>query len=140
MDDSYRAILRDASDGIGQPADYCVYSLVCGTERAGAADNFEERPRWYEPAREADLRFYVGFTSDIYRRMEQHFSGDGAEFTQIFPPSGIRHLAWVDTQRQGMALERKLAAGLRTEYQVRRAEAAWRAEGEFVPTVYVYQY
>ena len=31
-------------------------------------------------------RYYVGFTRNLEKRLEQHFSGAGAKFTQIFRP------------------------------------------------------
>ena len=34
----------------------------------------------------AEGRFYVGHTTDLYRRICQHFSGTGAVFTKTFKP------------------------------------------------------
>ena len=37
-------------------------------------------------------QFYVGITADIDRRMREHFSGRGAEFTKRYQPIGIREV------------------------------------------------
>ena len=37
-------------------------------------------------------RKYVGMTTDINRRLTQHFSGNGAAFTQRYPPLSVNHV------------------------------------------------
>ncbi len=52
-------------------------------------------------------KFYVGHTSNIYRRICQHFYGTGAVYTREFKP--IRCLSCVEG---GLALEKAVFAGL----------------------------
>lgn len=49
--------------------------------------------------------FYVGLTANIANRMEQHFSGKGAEWTKLHPPVRIMHT--IDTGTKN-ALEAEL--------------------------------
>ena len=37
-------------------------------------------------------RKYVGMTTNINRRLAQHFSGNGAAFTQRYPPLSVNHV------------------------------------------------
>jgi predicted GIY-YIG superfamily endonuclease len=37
----------------------------------------------------AQGRVYVGHSSDMRRRLQQHMSGQGAAFTKAFPPTGV---------------------------------------------------
>ncbi len=37
----------------------------------------------------SDSYYYVGFTQDVGRRMHEHFSGNGAEWTKAHKPVGV---------------------------------------------------
>lgn len=52
----------------------------------------------------ADGCFYVGLTSDVTHRTQQHFGGEGAEWTKLHPPLRILHTIGTGT-RDGRAAE-----------------------------------
>ena len=37
----------------------------------------------------ANDKYYIGFSVDVVKRLTQHFSGDGAKWTQLHPPVSI---------------------------------------------------
>lgn len=45
--------------------------------------------RWIYTLLLSDNYFYVGFTENLSQRMEQHFSGEGAKWTQLHKPIKI---------------------------------------------------
>lgn len=52
----------------------------------------------------ADGCFYVGLTGDITHRTQQHFGGEGAEWTKLHPPVRVVHTIGTGT-RDGRAAE-----------------------------------
>lgn len=58
--------------------------------------------------------FYVGLTSDLSRRMAQHFSGEGSDWTQLHPPVRILHTISTGTQdgREAERLEDEVTISL----------------------------
>ena len=41
----------------------------------------------------SDFYYYVGFTQDVGRRMQEHFSGNGSEWTKAHKPLGLVEVA-----------------------------------------------
>jgi predicted GIY-YIG superfamily endonuclease len=52
----------------------------------------------------ADNCFYVGLTGDVAHRTQQHFGGDGTEWTKLHPPLRVLHTIGTGT-RHGSAAE-----------------------------------
>lgn len=55
-------------------------TLLCTAERLKKPDG------WVYVLACVGDRFYVGFTKHLATRLEQHFSGEGAEFTKRYEP------------------------------------------------------
>ncbi|WP_251331204.1 hypothetical protein [Haloplanus pelagicus] len=69
-------------------------------------------PNWVDHALESELLLYVGWTNDVQRRITDHLTGEGAVFTEIFPPIGIVKLYPADTSREAKRMESQVASQL----------------------------
>ena len=98
------------------PQSWCVYTLRCGgfeddadfTEHAAWAVGWDnpDIPSWAWAAHYAVQRYYVGFTTNPYRRVSGHVEGDdGALFTRLFPPRSIRSIEWYQNESEARMAE-----------------------------------
>lgn len=113
-----------------QPNDYCVYVLKCepvDDSAHGTAEWLTQRweslmrdnsrydetevPKFIWRAFYSDHVYYVGQTSDIYKRVEEHAEGfeEGAVLTKIFPPLEIIETRWFSTRSDAKEAEEKVA-------------------------------
>jgi len=56
-------------------------------------------------------RYYVGTTTDLEHRLEQHFEGSGSKYTQEYPPERV-----VMITKGGQEIERWLVLELMERY------------------------
>ena len=59
---------------------------------------------------------YVGVTEEFETRMECHFSGNGAVYTQWYKPLKVLGVAWFPVQGKAEWMEAVLTAGLRERW------------------------
>jgi len=71
-------------------------------------------PRHLDLAINAETTLYVGQTNNLIRRIQQHLIGDGANFTSIFVPVGIRQVEWYDDRATAKKREKELSNELTT--------------------------
>lgn len=67
-----------------------------------------------------DDHFYVGLTHDVDRRLEQHFSGKGAEWTKLHPPRRLVHTICTGTTdaRQAEQMEDEATVAMMLDYGI----------------------
>ena len=69
-----------------------VYALVCrrannlNEERRRARKRIGRVPDWLPQAVAATERVYVGYSQNANERIDQHYNGQGAQFTKLFEP------------------------------------------------------
>lgn len=68
---------------------YVVYILKC-----------KDPPNYKSPG-----YYYVGYTNDFKRRLKQHESGRGAEFTRFYGVDKVIHIEPYDTKEEAMKKE-----------------------------------
>ncbi|MDZ7701836.1 MAG: GIY-YIG nuclease family protein [Halobacteriales archaeon] len=139
-DFDHRARINELSDTIGPGGRYAVYSLHCGPPADDVGEILEEMPPFFDDAARADIRYYVGFTSNVYKRIEQHFDGQGAEFTKAFPPVDIVQIEWFDKRFRARGFEGRLAEKLRYRYRAELIELHQEKRPDEVVIPYVYQF
>lgn len=68
----------------------------------------------------ADGCFYVGLTSDVAHRMQQHLAGEGAEWTKLHPPIRVLHTIGTGTRdgRQAERIEDEVTVTLMFRYGI----------------------
>lgn len=59
--------------------------------------------------------FYTGITSDIERRMKEHFSGKGCKYTSSFKAKKLRYTEQYDTRSQAAKREAQIKGWTRTK-------------------------
>jgi len=64
-----------------------------------------------------DGAFYVGMTSDLQRRWEEHSSGRGGHYTRCNPPVRMVHTEHFATRPQAESRERQLKGWTRRKKQ-----------------------
>lgn len=81
-----------------------VYVLQCKSRAVSQKVVREELKlqtdsRWTETAQAADRLLYIGVSQNVVNRLKQHAraSGNGANFTQIFPASRVLSISWHDS-------------------------------------------
>lgn len=84
----------------GKPRTNAVYVLECmrtSGHQEQAAIHFEKtKPHW-KNVDTAERLLYVGVTKNLIRRLDEHLNNSGrgsAQFTRVFPPIRILHVAW----------------------------------------------
>ena len=58
--------------------------------------------------------FYIGYTSDLSRRLAEHNAGDGAKYTRGRTPVRVRYVEYWPTKREAMSREWELKQRSRT--------------------------
>ncbi len=58
-------------------------------------------------------RKYVGITTNIDRRLQQHFSGSGAEWTKKHAPVSVNHVQLCRTASSAKAAERIITTNMK---------------------------
>ena len=67
--------------------------------------------------------YYIGQTSDLYKRWEQHNSGQGADWTKSHKPNRIIHHEIFPTREEAVDREQKLKTGFGRKWIKREIEA-----------------
>ena len=73
---------------------HCVYLLECSDERGS---------------------FYIGYTTDLDRRLAEHNAGEGAKYTRGRTPVRVRYVEYWPTQSAAMSREYDLKGCSRRE-------------------------
>lgn len=106
-------------DGYGAPEEFKVeaeemldyYSTLDGNEDWSWGG---ELSSWMWAAYYASQRFYVGFTTDPYRRLREHVgSHNSALFTTIFQPERLVDIEWYSDESAAREREEEYAEQLR---------------------------
>lgn len=63
----------------------------------------------------SDRRYYVGYTTDLERRMKQHREGKGAKFTRAFGFAKLLHTEEHPTRSEALKREAALKKWKRSE-------------------------
>lgn len=81
------------------------HHLIEKTERKQRAESLN----WFGSATPIDIHlyvlelenshYYVGLTADIQKRMQQHFTGEGAEWTKLHRPVRVMHTVCTGTKK-----------------------------------------
>ena len=66
---------------------HCVYLLECSDERSS---------------------FYIGYTTDLARRLAEHNAGTGAKYTRGRTPVVVRYVEYWESKREAMRREWEL--------------------------------
>jgi len=66
---------------------HCVYLLACSDDRGS---------------------FYIGYTTDLSRRLAEHNAGEGAKYTRGRTPVRVRYVEYWETRSAAMTREWKL--------------------------------
>jgi len=72
---------------------------------------------------------YIGFTSNLRKRWEQHLNGDGADWTKRYKPKYIMYWEEFDNQEDAVFREKQLKTGYGRKWIKREEEKGrlWRA-------------
>jgi putative endonuclease len=62
-----------------------------------------------------DDRYYVGYTTDLERRLSEHQSGKGAKFTRAFGARKIVHRESYDTRSEALRREAEIKGWTRAQ-------------------------
>lgn len=125
-----------------------------GSDIATEVDNTYINGYWFNSRAPVDIYlyilalsnecFYVGLTANIKKRMEEHFSGRGAEWTQLNTPLRLMHAVNTGTQnaREAEMMEseatvimmlqhgiNKVRGGYYTQTEIKSVEMQLRAHG-----------
>jgi putative endonuclease len=73
---------------------HCVYLLECSDDRGS---------------------FYIGYTTDLARRLAEHNAGDGAKYTRGRTPVTVRYVEYWPTRSEAMSREWELKQRSRPE-------------------------
>lgn len=100
-----------------------IYILECDKRSLGKTKAYGSNlgksksiPNWVWPAHNAKKRYYVGSSKRVGYRVLQHLHGDGAWFTQVFPPKRIVDIEWIErTQDNLQQLEAEKAIDLQED-------------------------
>lgn len=77
-------------------------------------------PSWAWAAYYSDEVYYVGMTSNIYERIQDHvweIDEKTSIFNCIFPPVYINSIEWVNTEAQALQREEERAAEVEKQYR-----------------------
>jgi predicted GIY-YIG superfamily endonuclease len=90
---------------------------------------------WVKYVLEADIIYYVGYTSDLTKRISQHVRGNGAFFTKVSPPNSLEMVYWFDDQSEALEAEKEIAHFLTTLKSENRSTVnqelrKWNREGD----------
>lgn len=131
----WRDQLKELSPGLGVPDGNYVYVLQCGPPHIDP----RTKPHYFSKAVNADLRFYVGYSTNIPNRIKRHVNGEGAVFTEIFPPIKLVSLDRIDKEVKAKAYERRKAQAIRMKYSMENVESGFEGDNNAKKDVYVYQ-
>lgn len=100
-----------------------IYFLECDKRSLGKTKAYgtnigksDKIPNWVWAAHDMDERYYVGSSKRVGYRICQHIHGDGAQFTQVFPPKKIMKIEWVEASTDNLRkMERQRAEDLKDE-------------------------
>lgn len=96
--------------------------------------NYVDNLPWTNYVIEADKILYVGYSSDLVRRIKEHLSGNGAIFTSIARPTSLTTVNWFESKKQAREAEKELAEELTTLATTQRESdkqlKKWNREGE----------
>lgn len=100
-----------------------IYTLECDKRSLGKTKGYGSNvgnnnsiPKWVWPAHTADERYYVGSSKRVGYRILQHIYGDGAMFTEIFPPAHIVEIKWVEASTNNLRqMEKEKAEDLKDD-------------------------
>ena len=107
-----------------------VYVLVCrradniSKERRRARKRINRVPDWLPKAVNATERIYVGYSHNANERIDQHYNGNGAQLTKLFPPKRLLDIWDSMNKEEARQYEQDTAK------RIRKAHASW----------FVYQY
>jgi len=82
----------EKGDVIYNPSSYARTGAPMYETRDRDSKNINEKHHIYAVYCEDDVK-YIGKTTDIDRRMEQHFNGEGSQVTQKYKPENYKVLA-----------------------------------------------
>lgn len=111
-------------------ADEFLLLAGSGSQRTKRGIRQEQPTNWCGRADPVDIflyvlalendRFYAGLTSNLGRRIRQHFSGAGAEWTKRHRPLRVMHSINTGTQngQQAEAMEDEVVVALMVEYGI----------------------
>jgi type I restriction enzyme S subunit len=71
-----------------------------------------------------DDSFYKGMTNDLYRRFYEHYTGIGADWTQVHKPVKVIHWEQFNTQEEAAKRENELKTGYGRTWVQRQYEKA----------------
>jgi len=106
-------------------------------QAAEAEDDYNpaDNIRWVRYTIEADIVYYVGYTEDLTRRINDHVTGHGALFTQIVEPQSLSDVYWFSNKKRAKSIEKELAHSFTTLTNTTREDSEiglkeWPKEGE----------
>jgi predicted GIY-YIG superfamily endonuclease len=90
---------------------------------------------WVKYVLEADTIYYVGYTSNLVRRVLQHVRGNGAFFTSVSPPNSLEQVYRFGEQEKALQAEKEIADILTTLTSENRSSMnqelrKWNRSGE----------
>jgi predicted GIY-YIG superfamily endonuclease len=86
--------------------------------------NTQSNPTYVYSLNCANGKKYVGMTSDIDRRMDQHFSGNGAQWTQKNQPVSINHIQECTSKENAKKAERIVYENMRDYHGIDNVRGA----------------
>jgi predicted GIY-YIG superfamily endonuclease len=69
-------------------------------------------------------RKYVGMTSNINRRLDQHFNGDGAKWTQKYAPVSVNSIQKVSSVDYAKKLETKIYYNMKDYHGIEKVRGS----------------
>lgn len=106
--------LTDGFEQMRQPAVYVLDLERPDNLAEKWDDRFETRPEWFPEFRDSSAVIYVGATSDVLRRLEEHRDGNvrRAVLCEICDVSGIRAIHWFQSQDRAFERESGIAISI----------------------------
>ena len=68
----------------------------------------EKRPGWMYILRCSNGNYYTGSTVDLWRRMKEHWTGKGANYTRKHPPVNLMYCEYFEDVRLAFYREKQI--------------------------------